>query len=216
MAFVRGIEEHHIAVPPLRDAAQNLIDQIPVRIEDRDPFAAFDVLHDELEEQGRFARAGCADHVAVLRPLFGAERHRRCLARMGILPEDEGMTLDDLGSCFRPGIFALELRDSDGCRGQMRQGNQFVGVEEHPGTVRCARENVRCMICIVVSVVRERNEFIARRIRELRESAAQGPHDLPGSRLGAALRGDAEHHGIEGRRDLLPCLGRHLRRIREE
>ena len=109
--------------------------------------------------------------------------------------------MDDLGGGFRPGIFALELRDADGRRWQMRHGNQLIGIEEHPGAVRCAGAHIRRVILIVISVIRERNEFVARGIRELRKRTAQGSRDLPSSCFGFALGGYAEHHSIEWLRD---------------
>jgi hypothetical protein len=144
--FVRRIEEHHIAVTSLRDAAQDFVDQIAVGIEHRETLAAFDVLENEVEEQGRFARAGSADHVAVLRPLFGVQGDRRRFPRMGVLAKDERMAVDDLRRGLGPGILALELRNADGRRRQMRQGNQFIGIEEHPGAVRRAGAHVRRVI----------------------------------------------------------------------
>ena len=55
---VGRIHQHHVINPVIRDDAQNLIDQIAMRVEHRHPFAVLDVLLDQVEQQGRFAGAG--------------------------------------------------------------------------------------------------------------------------------------------------------------
>src|SRR5204863_3392937 len=55
------------------DVAQNLIDQVAMRIEYAQAFAILDVLKDEIQEQGRLARPGRANQVGVAHPLLGAE-----------------------------------------------------------------------------------------------------------------------------------------------
>jgi len=52
ICFVRRIEEHDIAESPLGNSAENLVDQIAVRIEYGESFSSFNVLKYEVEEQG--------------------------------------------------------------------------------------------------------------------------------------------------------------------
>ena len=57
VGFVRWIEEHDILDAFLGNAADHLVDQVPVGIEDGEAVAVLDVLHDHVQEQRGLAAA---------------------------------------------------------------------------------------------------------------------------------------------------------------
>src|ERR1019366_7920209 len=66
----------------LGNDAQNLVNQIAVRVEHGNAFAVFNVLPDEIEKQCAFAGAGCADDMSVPGALFGRQPDFNRLAGM--------------------------------------------------------------------------------------------------------------------------------------
>ncbi len=66
-----GVKEDHVVSPVFRDAAEHLIDEIAVRVDDAHPVARRDVLQDHRDEERRLARARGSHDVHVAHPGVG-------------------------------------------------------------------------------------------------------------------------------------------------
>jgi len=63
MFCVGGVEICHILNPPPGNAVKEFIRQIAMRVNDCDAVAGFNVLEDQIAEQGRFARSAFSNGV---------------------------------------------------------------------------------------------------------------------------------------------------------
>jgi len=63
---VAGIEIHKIVGAPRRDAVEQLLGEIAVRIDQPDTVPGGKMLHDEITQQRRFSRTRFADEVEML------------------------------------------------------------------------------------------------------------------------------------------------------
>ncbi len=82
--FVGRIDQDHIADALTGDAAQDLIDEVAMRVEHGQPLAVFDVLADEVIQKRTLACAMHANDVHVAHALVGGEADREGLLGMEV------------------------------------------------------------------------------------------------------------------------------------
>src|SRR5258706_5562211 len=100
IVLIRWIEQHDITGSLWRNAFQDRVDQITVRVKDCDAFSSLNVLDDEVLEEGGFAGAGGTDHVHVPYALLGAEGNRPHPSGMLVLSQDKRMPEYECGRRF--------------------------------------------------------------------------------------------------------------------
>ena len=154
--------------------AENLVNQIAVRIEHGHAFTVFNVLPDEIEKQRGFAGAACADDVGMPHALFGGQPDFNRFAGMVVVAKQQTL-LPDNGRC-RLGLGRLPLKNgrADGTGRQMDKADQLVAVEQHPRAPGLAAQHVLNVFLERVIVVMKRDEFVAVRDARTRAVIRQG------------------------------------------
>ena len=213
---VRRINEDHVVYAPWGKPGQRLVHEIAVGIDDREAASGVEVLEDEVQQKRGFARAGGADHVGVPDALILGERHRTVLPVMDVLAERQAFPRDCLRRGLCPVHGAVELRRLDRFRGQVRERDEFVGVEQHSYSPAAAQCEVLPMVLVRVSFVFQGDELVAERIPELREDARDPAGNLPGAGRRCASRSHPDHCGKKRLRDFQPGLRGQLGRVGEE
>lgn len=210
--------EDHVAdhLRPFGDATENLVYQIPVRVEHCEPFSLLHVLQDEVQEQHRLPGARCSNHVGVLASLLAAQGHRRRNPRVTVLAKQELMVFGD-GRC-RLGLLGLASQPlrADRGRRQVDQGAKLVAVYERPVPTASAPEKIFGVLSAVVTDVVEGDEFVTRRGGALLQGSSQGPGDGPSPVAVRALGGNPNESGEERPGHLVAGQVRHLRGVGEE
>ena len=77
------------------------------------------------------------------------------------------MAKRERGRSFGLALFALQLRRPRGSRRQMNERHQFIAVDDESGAAAPPRDHVISMLGVVISVICERDQFVARGCREL-------------------------------------------------
>src|SRR5437667_9743635 len=99
--FVGWVNQNHVLNAFRRNDAKNLIVQITVRVQKANPFAIFNVLADQIEEERGLAGAGCANYVSVPHPLVGRKQNGDGLTRIDMVAEQDavGLSCSGWGCC---------------------------------------------------------------------------------------------------------------------
>jgi len=82
-------EEKNLVGPAPRDKGEYAVDQIAMRIEERQAYASGEVLRYQIGEGRGLARAGLAEQPEMAQPVIRQEPKPEVLAPPGCLPEDE-------------------------------------------------------------------------------------------------------------------------------
>src|SRR5579859_3356582 len=141
--------------------AKDTIDKVAMRIEHCESCAIFNVLPDEIRQQGRFSCPRGADDVHVLHTLRACEPNRCSLPGMNVLTQEQPCgLLHNCGSGFSGPSIAFKHCRAYWRGGKMDKADKFIAVKKHPGTARLPAQDIVNVFLFGIFVVGKRNELI--------------------------------------------------------
>src|SRR5579862_9881231 len=148
--------------------------------------------------------------------LLGIKRDRYSFTRVQVFSENQSVTDGDRRRSFCFPHLSFQLWNADGRGRQVDEGKKFFAVQEHAAAVSGPIYQIHDMLIFRVTVVLERNELIACRVRVLGKRPADAFRDLPCPLAGPGLRCDPNDCGIERASHFILRERHHVGRIYKE